>query len=133
MVPFNNLMSRLLANVLNFNSIFSYFVTAFIFSILFNLFILSILSSSIFLFVVSFIDSILILYHSILLSFLFCLFLFLLLVLLINFIPTPFFHSVFFNFLNCGFISLSDFVSSSFSDYIYFMLSLSIITCCFIF
>ena len=95
LVPFNNLMSRLLANTLNFNSIFSYFVTAFIFSILFNLFILSILSSSIFLFVVSFIDSILILYHSILLSFLFCLFLFLFLVLLINFIPTPFFHCCF--------------------------------------
>ena len=54
-------MSNLLANSLNFISNFSSFITVFIFSILFNLFILSILGFSVSLFVVSFIDCILIL------------------------------------------------------------------------
>ena len=62
---FNNLISNLSANSLNFVSTPSAFITVFIFSILVNLFTFSILSSSVSLFV----DSILILCYSILLTF----------------------------------------------------------------
>ena len=64
---FFNLMSKLLANALNFISILSSFITVFISSI--DLFPLSILTSFASLFVVSFIDSILPLWPSILFTF----------------------------------------------------------------
>ena len=55
---FIDLVSKSLANSLNFISILSSFITVFTSSILFNLFVLSILSFSVALFVVSFINSI---------------------------------------------------------------------------
>ena len=132
---FFNLMSKLLTNALNFISILSSFITVFISSI--DLFPLSILTSFASLFVVSFIDSILPLWPSILLTFFsFSVYIFTFSLSNVSSSSSSFqnffFHYCFSNFLNFLFYSSSAFVLSRISDSIYFMLSLSVISCFFI-
>ena len=93
--PFINLMPELLAKTLNFISILSCFNAVFIFCFLFNLFIFSVPSSSVSLFVVSFIDSFLISCPLITFVFSFIFFYFFVLVFLLSFFVFPAFLTLF--------------------------------------